>query len=134
MSLCHPIASDSLCRTRTRDILIVEALASGAVTPLTAASDPAVSEGVPAWSPDASEIAFVRGQLWATRGHSRGSCDIYVVPATGGDPRPLEGRERRPLQLLPRLFPRRPVDSVTRHITGSTTYSAPEAEILLRPR
>jgi Tol biopolymer transport system component len=40
----------------------------------------------PAWSPDGREIAFVRGENLSSQS---ANVDIYVVDATGGEPRPL---------------------------------------------
>jgi TolB protein len=40
----------------------------------------------PAWSPDGQEIAFARGERLSS---PSANIDIYVVDATGGEPRPL---------------------------------------------
>lgn len=115
-----------------RDILIVD-LASGSVTPLEGASDPSIAEQMPAWSPDASEIAFTRGLTSSNSWTFEGPCDIYVVPATGGEARPLEGASGDGFNYYPAYSPDGRWISFTRHTTGSTTYSAPEAEIFLVP-
>ncbi len=54
------------------DIQIV-GFATGVVQPLEGASDPDVYEQMPAWSPDASEIVFVRGTVFREPLDLRGS-------------------------------------------------------------
>jgi dipeptidyl aminopeptidase/acylaminoacyl peptidase len=53
---------------------------------------------VPRWSPDGSQIAFISG-LMSDQGSTGG--DIYVVPATGGEPKDVTpGRKASPAWFL----------------------------------
>lgn len=116
------------------DIYILE-LASGSLTPLSGASDPQVTEIMPAWSSDGETIAFVRSSTPpGTAGASvEGPCDIYTVPASGGVAQPLPGASGDGFNYYPTYSPDGRWLAFTRHTTGFTTYSDGAAEIFLVP-
>lgn len=105
------------------------------ITPLEGASEPQLTETMPAWSPDGSTIAFVRSSAPLDIGGSSltGPADIYVVPASGGTPKPLPGASGNGMNYYPAYSPDGKWLAFTRHTTGSQSYAAPEAEIYLVP-
>ncbi len=118
--------------TTDQDIVVID-VASKAVTKLAGASDPAVAEEMPAWSADGQTIAFVRGTSAGTAWNYDGPCDIYTVPSSGGTAVPLAGASGDGFNYYPAYSPDGRWLAFTRHISGTTSYSAPEAEIYLVP-
>jgi hypothetical protein len=118
--------------TAERNIVIIDLLTQ-AVTPLIGASDPNWYEEMPAWSPDGQELAFVRGKTSGNAWTFEGPCDIYLVPAAGGEAVPLAGASGDGYNYYPAFSPDGRWISFTRHMSGTTTYSASEAEIFLVP-
>lgn len=110
-------------------------LQTGMVTPLAGASDPNLTETMPAWAPDGQTIAFVRSQAPLGIGGAsvEGPCDIYVVPATGGQPQPLPGASGQGFNYYPAYSPDGRWLAFTHHTTGQRTYSDEAAEIYLVP-
>lgn len=108
---------------------------TGAVAQLPGASDPALTETMPAWSPDGQTIAFVRSQSPLGIGGTDigGPCDIYVVPAAGGQPQPLAGAGGDGFNYYPAYSPDGRWLAFTRHTGGNHTYSDEAAEIYLVP-
>ncbi len=118
----------------TGDIHILD-LQTGTVTPLPGASDPALTETMPAWSSDGQIIAFVRSEspLGIGGADVEGPCDIYVVPAAGGQPQPLPGASDEGFNYYPAYSPDGRWLALTHHTTGHHTYSDEAAEIYLVP-
>jgi len=118
----------------TGDIHILD-LQTGTVTPLLGASDPALTETMPAWSSDGQIIAFVRSEspLGIGGADVEGPCDIYVVPAAGGQPQPLPGASDEGFNYYPAYSPDGRWLAFTHHTTGHHTYSDEAAEIYLVP-
>jgi len=110
-------------------------LQTGAVTPLPGAGDPALTETMPAWSPDGQTVAFVRSQSPLGIGGTDvgGPCDIYVVPAAGGQSQPLVGASGEGFNYYPAYSPDGRWLAFSRHTTGAHTYSDEAAEIYLVP-
>lgn len=61
-------------------IYTVSATGNGAATQITT---DATNKSIPTWSPDGARIAYIAGGDFRTGG------DIYVIPATGGNPTPI---------------------------------------------
>ena len=118
--------------TSEKDIAIID-VENKTVAHLAGASDPALAEEMPAWSPDGQRIAFVRGASAGTAWSLDGPCDIYTVPASGGAATPLAGASGDGFNYYPAYSPDGKWLAFTRHLSGATTYAAPEAEIFLVP-
>jgi len=118
--------------TDERDIVILD-VESGVVTQLAGASDPDIAEEMPTWSPDGQQIAFAHGANSSNPWTLDGPCDIYVVPASGGTAAPLEGASGDGFNYYPMYSPDGRWLAFTRHVSGTTTYAAPEAEIFIVP-
>jgi Tubulin like/WD40-like Beta Propeller Repeat len=116
------------------DIRILD-LERGVVAPLLGASEPGVTEVMPSWSPDGATIAFVRSFTPASIGGASidGPTDIWVVPAMGGEARPLRGASGDGFNYYPAYSPDRRWLAFTRHTTGHRTYADDAAEIFLVP-
>jgi len=115
-----------------KDIYILD-LSSGATVPLNGASEPDITETMPAWSPDSQTIAFVR-----THGEPNGyalttPCDILTIPAAGGTPTLLPGAGGSGFSYYPAYSPDGNWLAFTGHTTGTSTRSDPQAEIFLVP-
>lgn len=118
--------------TGDRDIVIID-LTRQTVTELPGASDPNVGEEMPAWSADGLTIAFVRGIASDAAWTFDAPCDIYVVPASGGTATPLAGASGDGFNYYPSYSPDGKWLAFTRHISGTTTYADPKAEIFIIP-
>jgi len=107
---------------------------TGANAPLQGASAPDVAETMPTWSPDGSVIAFVRSESSLEWGlNVTGPSDIYVVPATGGEARPVQGASGDGFNYYPSFSPDGKWLAFTRHTTGHTSYADEAAEIFIVP-
>jgi Tol biopolymer transport system component len=62
--------------------MFVISIATGQKTRLTSPAEPSIGDGWPAVSPDGRTVAF-------TRYSQDSSANVYVVPITGGEPRPV---------------------------------------------
>jgi len=79
---------------------------TGANTPLQGASAADVAETMPAWSRDGQTIAFVRTKSKLQWGlNVVAPSDIYVVPATGGEARPVQGASGDGFNYYPSFSP-----------------------------
>jgi len=115
-----------------KDIYIYD-IESGLSVPLKGASDPAVVETMPTWSPDGKTIAFVRAE-GEVRGYKLAvPSDIYTVPASGGLATMLPGAGGVGFNYYPAYSPDGRWLAFTRHTTGESTYGDPQAEIYLVP-
>ena len=114
------------------DIYILD-LQSGSVQPLAGASDPGISETMPAWTHDGQSIAFVRSQTPIRTGGAslEGTCDLYLVSAAGGQAAPIAGASGDGFNYYPSFSPDGRWLAFTRHTTGVSTYSDSAAEIYL---
>lgn len=103
--------------------------------PLQGASNPDITETMPSWSADGETIAFVRSEYPLGIGGSsvEGSSDIYIVPATGGEPQRLSGASGDGLNYYPAFSPDGQWLAFTHHATGSRSYADDAAEIFLIP-
>lgn len=118
--------------TDQQQIIIVD-IERGSVTPLAGASEPGVAQVMPAWSPDGSTIAFVRSTGSSGAYRLDAPADIYTVPAEGGTATPLPGASGDGFNYYPAYSPDGQWLAFTRHVSGTTTYSDPYAEIFLVP-
>lgn len=114
------------------DIVIID-LTEKTVTKLKGASESDVAEAMPAWSADGEWIAFVRGSPSGFPWAFQEPCDIYVVSASGGIAVPLDGASGEGFNYYPAYSPDGRWLAFTRHISGTTTYAAREAEVFLVP-
>lgn len=112
-------------------IIVIIDIVQGSVTPLKGADDATFSQEMPAWSPDGQNIAFVRGPRSSLSYAMTGSSSIYVVPAIGGVAAPLVGASEAGFNYYPSFSPDGRWLAFTRHLSGTTTYAAPEAEIFI---
>lgn len=118
--------------TDDRDIVIMD-VENQTVNPLSGASDPSILEEMPAWSSDGQAIAFVRGTSSGNPWTFESPCDIYVVSASGGVATPLEGASGDGFNYYPAYSPDGRWLAFTHHVSGTTTYSALEAEVFIIP-
>lgn len=118
--------------TDRRQIVIVD-LEQNTVTPLAGASEPGIGQLMPAWSSDGSTIAFVRSSDPSGVYRSDAPTDIYTVPSQGGVASPLLGASGQGFSYYPAYSPDGNWLAFTHHISGTTTYSDPFAEIFLVP-
>lgn len=115
-----------------RQIVILD-MDKNTVTPLTGASDLGVAQMMPAWSADGSTIAFVRSNDPSGVYRSESPTDIYIVPSGGGMAMPLPGASGQGFNYYPAYSPDGHWLAFTHHISGTTTYSDPYAEIFMVP-
>jgi dipeptidyl aminopeptidase/acylaminoacyl peptidase len=74
---------------------------------------------VPRWSPDGNRIAFIGG-IMSDQGSTGG--DIYVIPATGGDPKNVTPGRAGSVAFIGWVGPQ--VIGITEHVGGSSHITA----------
>jgi dipeptidyl aminopeptidase/acylaminoacyl peptidase len=74
---------------------------------------------VPRWSPDGSRIAFIGG-IMSDQGSTGG--DIYVIPATGGEPKNVTPDRAGSVAFIGWIGPQ--VIGITEHVGGSSHITA----------
>jgi dipeptidyl aminopeptidase/acylaminoacyl peptidase len=74
---------------------------------------------VPRWSPDGSQIAFIGG-IMSDQGSTGG--DIYLVPATGGEPRDVTPGRAASVAFIGWIGPQ--VIGIAEHVGGSSHLTA----------
>jgi dipeptidyl aminopeptidase/acylaminoacyl peptidase len=74
---------------------------------------------VPRWSPDGSQIAFIGG-LMSDQGSTGG--DIYLIPATGGEPRDITPGRAASVAYIGWLSPE--VIAIAEHVGGNSHLTA----------
>ena len=115
-----------------QDIYIIN-LDEGTLTPLAGASSSSVIETMPAWSPDGTEITFVRSTE-STDGFSlNGNSELAVVPAQGGQAMLYSG-----VPVGQNYYPAYSPDgrwlAFTHHnVASEDSYSSDAADIYLLP-
>jgi uncharacterized protein YkwD/Mg-chelatase subunit ChlD len=116
------------------DIYLVDFLAN-ANQPLTGASDATAFESMPTWSADDQTIAFARVAQPTDSDFAQivDPVDIYTVPAAGGTAQPLSGASGNGFSYYPAYSPDGQWLAFTHHLTGTSTYADPAAEIYLVP-
>ncbi|MHC1732860.1 MAG: VWA domain-containing protein [Bacteroidales bacterium] len=115
-----------------KDIYILD-VESGVTIPLPGASDAEFVETMPAWAPDGKSLAFVRA-MGEVKGYSLTvPCDIYTIPIEGGRPTLLPGAGGNGFNYYPAYSPDGRWLAFTRHTSGTSTRSDPQAEIYLVP-
>jgi len=117
------------------DIYILD-VQSGTLRPLPGASEPGIVETMPAWAPDGKTIAFVRASRTAPPPDTAkllDSCDIYTVPAEGGQATPLPGASGGGFNYYPAYSPDGRWLAFTRHLNGQSTYADEAADIYIIP-
>lgn len=118
--------------TDDRKIMILD-VASRQLTELKGANEPGSYQEMPSWSPDGSTVAFVRGKVSESSWTFNGPTGIYTIAATGGTATPVQGASEDGFNYYPSYSPNGQWIAFTRHTAGTTTYSAPEAEIFMVP-
>lgn len=114
------------------DIHVLD-LNSGQTRAVQGASEPGITEAMPAWSADGSVLAFVRYEGVVDYPYFLpGPTDIYVVPSAGGQAVPVIGASENGLNYYPAFSPDGKWLAFTHH-NGATTYADPAAEIYLVP-
>jgi len=117
------------------DIYILD-IVSGDLLPLSGASDPNIVETMPAWSPDGNTIAFVRTRQTAPPPDTAEidePCDIYTIPASGGQSLPLPGASGDGFNYYPSYSPDGKWLAFTHHLDGHDTYADDAADIYIIP-
>lgn len=118
------------------DIYILD-IDSGDLNPLPGASDPNIVETMPAWSPDGTTIAFVRTQQTApppNTAHIITPCDIYTIPASGGQALALPGASGDGFNYYPSYSPDGKWLAFTRYLNAEgDTYANDAADIYIIP-
>jgi dipeptidyl aminopeptidase/acylaminoacyl peptidase len=75
--------------------------------------------GVPRWSPDGTQIAFIGG-LMSDQGSTGG--DIYLIPSTGGEPRDVTSGRAASVAFIGWISPQ--VIGIAEHVGGSSHITA----------
>ncbi len=117
------------------DIYILN-IETGTIQPLSGASEAGIVETMPAWSPDGKTIAFVRTSRTAPPPETAkivDPCDIYTVPAEGGQATPLPGASGDGFNYYPAYSPDGKWLAFTRHLNGQSTYADDAADIYIIP-
>ncbi len=117
------------------DIYIFD-IETGTLQPLIGASEAGIVETMPAWSPDGKTIAFVRTLRTAPPPETAkivDPCDIYTIPAEGGQATPLPGASGDGFNYYPAYSPDGKWLAFTHHLNGQSTYADNAADIYIIP-
>jgi dipeptidyl aminopeptidase/acylaminoacyl peptidase len=118
-NICDSTLPNTVCATSD-----TPAVRTGPLTPLL---DPVKVSGplhglqiaVPRWSPDGTRIAFIGG-LMSDQGSTGG--DVYLIPATGGEPRVVTAGRDASVAFLGWISPE--VLGIAEHVGGSSHLTA----------